>query len=172
MWGMQKGDEFYSRMEMTMGGQVITTSIVRCDKKDSKGNCFSHELSMGVCNEDYVDGANEYNTPFVYDSKKTVSCPVGDGDCTKYCYTPEKICIFANKDDLIVGAETSDEDVQIVVTLKWLDEEFTTEKFAVETCDGKKMSAPESPCDDSSSSAPSLVMVSFIALVAALLALF
>jgi len=185
MWGMQKGDAFYSRVDSTYGGQVMASTITRCDKKNDEGKCFEHSFLMGQCTDDYVDGVNEYDSPFEYVTKETVTCPVGDGDCTKYCNKDDETCIIANKDNAVIGIEVAAEQGTVLITLAWLDgEQFTTEQFALQTCNGTNMTAPASPCDDSSSqsygsdssvtpksssASSSMVKASFIAVLAALL---
>jgi len=151
IWGMQVDDAFFLRFDMIAMGMTISSEITRCDKKDKDGQCFKHTSSLDPssgCVDSYVVARNIYDSPFAYDAQETIPCPIGEGECTKYCLNITE-CFTVNKDKLIVAHEIPMANLSMV--FHWKDQYFTMDKFVFETCDGNQLPYPVNPCGDYSS---------------------
>jgi len=185
MWGKDDGVIQFFRMDLMYTPQTVSSTVIRCDKKDKDGNCFKHASVGNTCTESYTLNQNGFSRPFEYDYKMTVPCPVGEGECTKYCHNISQVCYTANSEDLIIAHEMGQNMSMII---NWVEDEyFTMDKFVFITCDGNHLPYPVNPCNEytssagsqsSSSSVPptpkpsstsSVVKASFIVVLAALL---
>jgi len=184
LWAKDFGDAHFMRIDLMHEGQLVSSQIIRCDKKDKDGNCFNHVTASASCIDSYTSNVNSFSNPFEYDSQETIPCPIGEGECTMYCLNAT-VCYIVNSDKVVVAHKIADAMSMIMDWQK--DEYFTMDKFVFTTCDGNELPYPVNPCSDyssgassqSSSSVPptpkpsssnsSVVKASFIVVLAALL---
>jgi len=183
LWGKELGDAYFFRIDLKHDGILVSSQIVRCDKKDKDGKCFDHVTAGPSCTDSYTVGVNSFSSPFEYDSEETVPCPVGEGECTKYCLNASGVCYTVNRDKIVVANQIGE---SMSMAMDWQkDEYFSMDKFVFTTCDGNQLPYPVSPCNEytssassqvsssvpptKSSSTSSVVKASFIVVLAALL---
>jgi len=155
LFGKQNGTHFYQRVDLIYNSVTIYSDIQRCDIKNPEGKCLDHSVAVGACTDAYVEGHNQYDNAFEYDSQEMIPCPIGGGDCVQYCNSADMLCLTANSQKNIIGLKNKDKlsGNNYEMILDWKPHtHFGMDKFDLDMCDGTILPRPGSPCPDDPSS--------------------
>jgi hypothetical protein len=154
-FGYHNGKDIDKSVMLTRAGEYY--ALFRCDLGNATGYCYAQgtDEEYPECQSDYVpfteavDGMMalfphiEYSTA---EYPKDVDCVDGSKGCKIYCNADNTCGIADSKGRLVSMLMDVAEVKAYFYNFTYFDEEFDASIFAMDDCNGTKLSVPTNPC--------------------------